>query len=159
MEEEKRPVILESTNRLRELLIKHEGLRQKVYDDANGNLVIPGYTLVGHPTIGVGQALDTNGITKVGALFLLEEKLKEVTRDAHTLPWFKSISVIRQDVVICMIFSLGLSGFSAFKKMIASLVGGNFDEAANQMLLSRWSSQVKRRAVELATMMRENRYL
>jgi hypothetical protein len=28
-----------------------EGLRLVVYDDANDNLVVPGYTLVGHPTM------------------------------------------------------------------------------------------------------------
>ena len=52
--------------KLIDLISLHEGVKYRVYDDANGKEIKAGDTLVGHPTIGVGRnvASDGPGITK-----------------------------------------------------------------------------------------------
>lgn len=44
-------------------LMGEEGKRNFVYDDATGHAIGPGTHCVGHPTIGVGRALDVHGIS------------------------------------------------------------------------------------------------
>jgi lysozyme len=48
---------------------------------------------------------------------------------------------------------MGLPRFKQFKKMIAALEEGDWSEAANQMMDSKWAQQVGMRAARLATMM------
>ena len=43
--------------------------------------------------------------------------------------------------------------FSKFRKMLAAMEEGDFDQAAQEMLDSRWAEQVKGRAIELARRM------
>jgi lysozyme len=65
----------------------------------------------------------------------------------------------RQDVVLNMLFNLGLPKFLAFRKMIEALRLANYDQAATEMLDSKWAIQVGIRAKELAEIMRTGRYL
>ena len=51
----------ETREKLIDKLVLHEGMRLKVYDDANGNEIRAGDTLVGHPTIGVGRNIAGDG--------------------------------------------------------------------------------------------------
>ena len=52
-----------------------------------------------------------------------------------------------------MIFNMR-NRFDQFKKMIAALEVGDYDEASAQMMDSRWATTVKTRAVELSEQMR-----
>ena len=52
----------DTRNKLIEKLILHEGMKLKVYDDANGKEIRAGDTLVGHPTIGVGRNVAGDGL-------------------------------------------------------------------------------------------------
>lgn len=133
---------------LRQLLIRHEALRLKAYKCKAGKV-----------TIGVGRNLDDVGITEQEAMILLTGDILRVTREAATFPWFKSLSTVRQDVVLNMIFNLGLDGFRGFPRTIAALSNQNYQLAATEMLNSRWAAQVGRRAVELAQMMRTGNYV
>jgi len=128
--------------RLKGLLIAHEGMVLKPYKDTEG------YT-----TIGVGRCLDTTGISKQEAMVLLENDIAKSEEQARTFPWYKDLNEARQDVVISMIFNLGLNGFRKFKRMIAAIEHGDYAEAGNQMLNSQWSIQVGNRSLELAQMM------
>lgn len=139
---------LKEDQRLRTLLIKHEGLRLKPYRDTRGK-----------QTIGVGRNLDDIGISELEAMMMLANDIEAVNKLAFaTFSWLKSISAPRQDVVLSMMFNMGLGGFKEFKKMIAALVSGNYETAADEMLGSHWASQVGERARELASMMRTGRY-
>lgn len=135
-------------DRLRELLIKHEGVRLKAYKCPAGKI-----------TIGVGRNLEDVGISKLEAMAMLEEDIARIHTEAvENFAWFKSLNCVRQDVVLSMIFNLGFEGFNKFAKLIAALINGNFDKAADEMLASKWSAQVGKRAVELAQMMRSGSY-
>jgi len=130
------------------MLIRHEGLRLKPYRDAKRKL-----------TIGVGRNLDDAGITRAEALMLLDNDIATVRRDVtRAFPWFPGLDPVRKDVVLDMVFNLGLSGFRRFEKTIAAIRAGDWENAAREMLSSRWASQVGKRATELAAMMERGKY-
>ena len=53
-----------------------------------------------------------------------------------------------------MVFNLGINRFMGFKNMLRAAKEANYEEAARQMLDSRWATQVGARATKLATAMR-----
>lgn len=129
---------------LKELLMKHEGVKLRMYYDSEGV-----------PTIGVGRNLEDVGLTHDEAMYLFNNDLKRVMNEClHEFPWFADLSEARQCVVASMVFNLGLAGFKKFKKMIAAIEKEDWTEAAYQMIDSHWAAQVKSRAVDLAVMMK-----
>ncbi len=139
---------------LRARIGEHESLRLYVYDDATGEEIRAGYTMKGVPTIGYGRALDRNrGITREEAEWLRERDIDIACHDAEIYEWFHELNETRQEVVVEMLYNLGLPRFMAFKRMIGALEREDFHTAANEMKASRWAAQVKGRAVELAEMM------
>ncbi|KKL24159.1 hypothetical protein LCGC14_2418120 [marine sediment metagenome] len=126
---------------LKKLLIQHEGLRLKPYVDS-----------LGHPTIGVGHKI--RPITHARAMELLQQDVDIAIDGAMKFRWFPRLSLVRQDVIISMIFNMGLRRFKTFKRMIAALRKDYFCEAANELLDSLYHVQVGERAEELAEMLR-----
>jgi lysozyme len=57
-----------------------------------------------------------------------------------------------------MIFNMGLPRLRGFVNMLGALADNNWDEAAKQMLDSRWATQVGSRANELAQMIKSGEY-
>ena len=132
------------SNKLRDMLIRHEGLRRKPYRDTVGKL-----------TIGVGRNLDDVGITRDEALILLDHDIAKVRREVkRAFAWFPRLNTARQNVVLNMVFNLGLPRFRRFRKTIAAIKDKRWDDAADEMLNSNWARQVKGRARELARIMR-----
>lgn len=126
-------------------LILHEGLRLTPYRCPAGKL-----------TIGVGRNLEAVGISKDEAKLMLRNDLLRTRLGLEkVLPGFLALSPRRRMALIDMAFNLGLNGLLKFKKMLASLVAGDWDQAAAEMLDSTWASQVGQRAVTLATMIKE----
>lgn len=132
---------------LRAMLIREEGLRLRLYKDS-----------VGKFTIGVGHNIEDNGITEAAAYFILDEDIAKASTEALKLPVFIILDQVRQDVIVNMIFNMGLSGVMGFKYMLAALSVQDWEEAAIQMLNSKWASQVGNRALELAAMIRTGEY-
>ena len=74
--------------------------------------------------------------------------------DAH-LPWWRTMNDARQDVIVNMVFNLGIEGFLAFHHTIAAEEADNYALAAADMLVTKpWCVQVGARAQRLATQMR-----
>lgn len=149
-----------SISKLRDLIIKHEGNRLKPYLDCCGKYWRDCICQnKGRLTIGVGRNLDDLGITSFESMVLLNNDLARCQMElTQNFPWFKSISVVRQDAVIDMYLNLGLPRFQGFKRMLDAISAGNFIRAADEMLSSVWASQVKYRAIDLAYMMRTDTY-
>jgi len=124
-------------------LIRDEGLRLKPYKDSVGVL-----------TIGIGHNL-TRGISEVAAMFIFREDVTDARHEAETLPFYASLDDVRKDVIVNMVFNMGLPTFKRFKKMIAALEAKDYTEASKQMLASKWASQVGKRAVRLSKEMAE----
>lgn len=128
--------------RLKSDLVRHEGLRLKPYLDTVGKL-----------TIGVGRNLTDNGISSEEAIYLLDNDIAERLADPRLHGILEGHDDVRQEVLINMSF-MGVEKLLGFKKMLIALRDRDYDEAANQMLDSRWARQVKGRAVELAKRMK-----
>ena len=123
---------------------RHEGLRLKPY-----------YCSAGKLTIGYGRNLEDVGIDADEAERMLRSDLARCENDClHAFPWFADLSEARQQVILGMCFNLGLAGLKKFAKFMTAVERGNYDTAADEMLDSLWSRQVKGRALELASMMR-----
>jgi lysozyme len=58
-----------------------------------------------------------------------------------------------------MCFNLGINGLLQFHGTLQAVADGDYDQAAECMLASLWASQVGRRALELATMMRSGEWI
>lgn len=128
---------------LEDQLILHEGLKLRTYRCP-----------AGYWTVGVGRNLETKGLSKEEALFLLRNDIREITEQLERLGWYRALDPIRQKVIIDMAFNLGLSGLSSFKHMIQALNCYDYNTAAVEMINSLWYQQVGKRAVRLAEMMR-----
>ena len=136
---------------LQEQLIRDECVKLFVYDDANDNPVVPGYTLVGHPTIGIGRALDVHGISMAEALYLNNDDIKDVQNGLlDSLPWLANLDVVRFAALENMAFNLGVNGLLEFTETLAAIKQGNYELAAEDMLQSEWAQQVGDRAKRLA---------
>ncbi len=126
------------------MLTRHEDLRLKPYRDTVGKL-----------TIGVGRNLDDFGLTKKEVLYLLHNDVTRVMQEVkRAFPWYFRLNAVRQNVVLNMVFNLGLLRFLGFEKTIKAIKDKNWDMAAREMLDSKWAVQVGNRAKELAKMMK-----
>jgi len=122
----------------------HEGLELKPYLDSSA---------VGVLTIGYGRNLE-RGITKEEAEMLLLNDLAISTKEGESFGFFKDLTDNRQDVIIEMIFNLGLTRFKKFKKTIGYINQANHSAAADEMLDSKWADMVGQRAITLSNKFR-----
>lgn len=131
-----------------EQLKMHEGFRSKVYKDTKGIM-----------TIGYGHNLEAKGLSQRACDVIFEDDLADAIFDASKYAFYDKLNDARQAVVINMIFNLGSYRFGLFKKMIAALERGDYNDAAAEMLDSKWAREdVGERAVELANQMRAGVY-
>lgn len=140
---------------LKQSIMRHEGLRLAVYDDATGEPLKQGDIIKGHPTIGYGRLLSSaRGITKEEALYLLENDIALVkTEVTKALPWVMNLNQARRDVLFEMAFQMGVPGLLKFKNTLAAVKAGDYAGAAEGMKNSLWARQTPSRAKELSEVM------
>jgi len=126
----------------------------------NENLTFtPYHDTVGKLTIGYGRNLEDKGISHSESELLLAN---DVTV-SHALllaefGFYKSLSEVRQAVMMDMLHNMGMGGLKQFKKMIRALMIGDWDEAAAQMKDSQYWDQVGVRAKRNWMMVRFDKY-
>lgn len=123
-----------------------EGCKLRVYDDATGMALVPGMRIMGHPTIGIGIALDTGGISRPEAEYLLGNRVAAGRLAFEPLPWFARLDAPRQRAVLAMVFQLGAAGVLRFASMIEHLGRGEYQAAADAAYASAWARQTPARA-------------
>ncbi len=124
-------------------LIEHEGERLSAYADSRGFL-----------TIGIGHCIDArvNGaITQRVSRELFEDDVARCTASARAnFEWVDQLDPVRQDVIVMLVFNMGVGGVKGFKKMIEAIKQQNWTQAAWELSNSQWALQVqKQRRVEL----------
>ena len=133
--------------KLKEQLIRDEGLKLKPYRCTADKL-----------TIGVGRNLEDVGISEDEAMYMLGNDIMNVEAILdRTFKWFNNLDSVRQDVLINMAFNMGIAKFLGFKRTIAYIEKGEYEEASVEMLNSLWAKQVGDRALRLSKQIREGR--
>lgn len=61
----------------------------------------------------------------------------------------------RQRAITNMVFNLGSATFSKFKKTLNLMLHNHWDKAADEVLVSKWASQVGKRAQRISNMLRK----
>lgn len=133
-------------NELKRQLLRHEGLRLKPYRCTAGKL-----------TIGIGRNLEDKGISQAEAYQMLENDIIQCEQQImeYIPEIYQGLNEARQIVLVNMCFNLGIKGLLGFQNTLAFIKAGDWERAANNMLVSKWAKQVGRRAVELSEIMRK----
>lgn len=121
----------------------NEGFSSKPYRDPSGKGWAIGY---GHS---LSELLPVF-ISEEGAEQLLEEDLDVAYKHALEYPFFAEVNENCQVVILDMIYNLGPTGFSNFKKMLGYMNQGHYPLAAMEIVDSDYATQVPRRAVKNA---------
>jgi len=129
---------------------KHEGFKNTVYSDS-----------LGKSTIGYGHLLTEDDDFEEGIQYdksLLENLFdKDFNRSAYNAEQLLEgidICDTAREIIVEMVFQLGIGGVSKFKKMFEALRKKDYNEAAKQMLDSQWRVQTPKRCEELSDLMR-----
>jgi len=132
---------------LKESIRRHEGWRDKAYQDSEGIW-----------TVGYGRNLQELEIDKQLGEKWLEDDLKTARLAAERIPEYSLLTDERKDVLVEMVYNMGPSRVAGFRMMLAAIRDGDWEEAAIQMLDSKWAKQVGVRARRLAKQMESSEY-
>ena len=90
---------------------------------------------------------------------LLRNDIDEVMFELNSrLPWYNALNDARKAVLMNMAFQLGITGLMGFSKTLSLIESGDYAQAADQMLRSKWASQTPNRAYEMAEQMRTGQW-
>ena len=137
----------EARDKLRSQLIRHEGMRLRPYYDS-----------AHHLTIGVGRNLESVGVSKDEALYLLSNDIDFAVKALVQYPCFHGLAEVRQAALVNLMFNVGPVTFGTFHRMLTALAELDYDAAADEMLISKWATEVGSRAEELSAQMRSGRW-
>ena len=135
---------------LKSRIKKHEGFLSKVYLD-----------ILGKATIGYGHLLTEEDDFVEGVIYdkdileaLFEKDFNKAVHGAEELLKGYDIALVAKEVIIEMVFQLGKTGVSKFKKMFEALKEHDYSRAAAEMLNSAWYRQTPSRCEELSNIMK-----
>ena len=127
-----------------ESIKKNEGYRARVYKCSEG-----------YDTIGYGFAIKDLKLTEDVCDIILKQKLEKINNILENrFDWYPTAPIAIQDVVVEMVYQLGYTGFTKFKKTIYYIETEQYTEAADEMLDSLWARQTPNRAKELSEKVR-----
>jgi len=148
---------------IKEFIIKHEGYRNKVYNDS-----------LGIPTIGIGfnllrpdarnilnrLGLDYNSVLS-GTTILTDDQVKEIfvicLKIAYAdvkkyIPNYDSLPRNIKLGLIDLSFNLGYNRLNKFVKTRELILKGDYKGAANELIKSKWATQVGNRAKSIVSL-------
>jgi GH24 family phage-related lysozyme (muramidase) len=135
---------------VKDRITKHEGFRNTVYSDS-----------LGKATIGYGHLLTEDDDFEEGIQYdksllevLFDKDFNRAAYNAEQLLEGIDICDTAREIIVEMVFQLGIGGVSKFKKMFEALRKKDYNEAAEQMLDSQWRVQTPKRCEELSSLMR-----
>lgn len=112
-----------------EKIKEHEGFSSTVYKCPNG-----------YDTVGYGQRVKYLKVTEEQAEQWLVDEVKDLQRRiSATFDWWEESPEDVRNVVVSMVYQMGLNAFSKFKKTIYLLETEQYKEASEEMLDSKWA--------------------
>jgi len=134
-----------NATRLRNTLIRHEGLKLLPYKCTAGKL-----------TLGVGRNIEDRGISKETAMQMLDEDIEICLNELmERLNYFENLPTEVQETLVNLCFNMGISRLMKFQLMLGAIEAGQYELAAKELLDSRYARQVGKRAEELADILRQ----
>ena len=131
----------------------------------------PYYDSLGYPTIGVGKKIGSKhtllevydfSIPDDVAEFWVNSECKDlahiISTDNRTKNSWNNCNDARKDMLISMAYQMGFEGLCKFVNMLAAINIEDFDNAANEMLDSRWDKQMPNRSERHSKVMRSGLY-
>ena len=141
--------MFDNLEKLKDRIKIHEGFCDTVYKDP-----------LGKRTIGYGHLCKDNEEWEDGKAYsmsylndIFEIDFNEAVNQAEKLIGDTIIKNKAAEIIVEMVFQLGMGGVSKFKKMWVGLENQDYAEASAQMLDSKWAKQTKNRAEHLAKIM------
>lgn len=129
-------------------LKQDEGWRPSAYADH-----------LGYTTIGYGFLIDERKhgrIPREVADYWLDYEVNDrLARLDSALPWFADAPEQVQRALTNMAYQLGVSGLLRFTKTLAHIRAGEYEQAADEALRSRWADQTPIRAMRVAEWIRQ----
>jgi lysozyme len=123
-------------NRLRDLLIRDEGVRAWLYDDATGKPLKKGDTLLGHPSVGIGRNCGAVPFSHAVIEHMLDEDVATCEAALGHYSYFAGLNEARKAVCLSLAFNVGINGYAKFLHFNAALIRGNFAKAAAEIRAS-----------------------
>lgn len=106
-------------------------------------------------SIGYGRNLEDRGISLAEAEFMLENDIAACIAELNrAIPNWQKHNSVRQNVLVELVYNLGMPRLLGFKKALAAMDQANYPLAAAELLDSKWADQVGQRAETLAEMIR-----
>ena len=124
-------------------LMEHEGNVLHCYPDS-----------LGFFTIGIGHCIDKRKSGQLKPKFIqmiFEDDLEDAASQAAlSFPWFEDLDHVRQDVIVMLVFNMGIGNLGGFRLMIDAIKRKDWTKAAWELNNSLWARQVGHdRKVEL----------
>ena len=129
-----------------EFITRHEGRRNQLYRDS-----------LGLWTIGIGRLLDPSKGAKLSddeVDYLFNNDLARVRSYCREYIWFAALSQPRQTAMLDLMFNLGPDNLAKFHHFLDAMATGNYDQAANELVSSKWYTEVGRRGPEVVNLIR-----
>ena len=135
--------------RLSSQLTIHEGYRLRPYRDSKGKI-----------TVGVGRNLSDRGVKPDEISLMLRNDIADALRECRQYGWFNGLDDVRQNVILNMVFNMGMPRLLGFKVTIGHIAAGRFAEASEEMLDSDWARRdvSEDRSGELSRMMKSGKW-
>jgi lysozyme len=119
----------------------HEGYRQFPYKDTVDVL-----------TIGIGRNLEAKGLNPDEIELMFDNDFRDAEQAAASLDCWPGLNEVRRGVLVEMVFQMGLGGVLTFENFLSAAEDGDYEEAADEMLDSKWARQTPNRARRLLTL-------
>jgi len=136
-------------------LILDEGYKYETYEDHLGFLTLG----VGHLVLDTDPEIDQPVGTPVSeerVLECLNNDIETVCNELdRNMPWWKELGDEKMRVLANMCFNLGITRLLKFRKFLAALEAGDFETAGEEMIDSKWATQVGARATRLQRRIKE----
>lgn len=131
-------------------IMADEGFRAEAYPDplSGGDPWTVGYGATG-PTILKGTVW-----TQKMAQNDLAMRVGKLTNQLQaSLPWFRNLADLRQDVLVNMAYQLGFAGLLGFHRTLGLIADSDYEGASKAMMASAWAKQTPNRAKRLSLQM------
>lgn len=140
---------------LKEEIKSHEGFVNKIYKDH-----------LGFPTIFFGHLItpednyeEDKEYPKEMGEKVFELDFQKALTSTENLIGSRPVNHTAKEVLIEMVYQMGVGGVSKFKKMWKALGEGNYKTASEEMLSSRWANQTPHRCSKMSKKMLQSENL